>query len=368
MSVLADADGWGLRIVIYDRLSAGMQSPPPMAVSGSAAISPQWPLPGGRAHADRGRSPKSDAPREVAARQVVKKGLAFLACSPSFGEVATMSMTARCQLGHVPDALPEATYRSPLIDANGRSALFRLGTVGRFLVTVDEPTVVERASEATDEDVDCLLRGPVAALRCLLSGQFALRGSAVEMRRGALVLCGPALGASTLTAALALRGHRVIADGVVVISGDPPAASPPSEAWPPRITLWPDSVEALGLDASDGQVVRPQVASRSFSLGASPSPEPSPVASVSLLASDHRLNHETELEGSEQLPLTMQVAALLDAQWHRALVASLGMQAQQFSWVTSLAKAVPMVVLGRDAGGVGVTLPTLVGRVERVFA
>lgn len=201
--------------------------------------------------------------------------------------------------GEVAERLPGALYRSPLIEADVDKALFRLSTVGRFLVRPGEPTIIARTPVATDEDVLCLLRGPVAALRAALARQFALRGAAVAVGDRGLVVCGSASGTSTLVAALALAGRRVVADGVVVvgpsavISPVPESAATSGEEGPaPALTLWPDSAEALGLDPSARALVRPSLASRLFGLGpvGAPGSRPVRLAALAILTVDNRLD------------------------------------------------------------------------------
>lgn len=249
--------------------------------------------------------------------------------------------------GRVPENLPDAVHRSALVEANRHQALFRLKTVGRFLVEKDKPIRVERAAGTTDQDIECFLRGPVAALRLCLGGHFGLRGAAVEIDGRALVICGIATGASTAAAALALEGHPVLADGVVWIEGSPPAVMLVPEAHPPRLTLWPDVVEAFGLDPSDGELVRPSLSSRAFALGPPPPSRPVPLgALVSLGVADNRDAPFTP----ETLRGFAAVATLLKAFWHPHLTEDLGMAKQQFEWATTVVGTTPTVLLppGRD--------------------
>jgi hypothetical protein len=255
--------------------------------------------------------------------------------------------TALWAEGRVPETLPDAVHSSALVEANRHRALFRLKTVGRFLVEPEQPTIVERAAGATVQDLECFLRGPVAALRLCLAGHFALRGAAVEIDGRALAVCGISTGASTLAAALALEGHSVLADGVVCIDGNPPTVVLVPEADPPRLTLWPDVAEAFGLDTSDGELVRPSLSSRAFALGPPPPSRPVPLgALVSLGVADRRDVPVTP----EPLSGFAAVATLLKAFWHPHLTEDLGMAKQQFQWAATIAGGTPTVLLppGRD--------------------
>jgi hypothetical protein len=258
-------------------------------------------------------------------------------------------------VGTVPESLPDALHRSALVEANRQRALFRLTTVGRFLVEPGKPTVVQLASGATDQDIECFLRGPVAALRLCLSGRFALRGAAVDIGGRALAVCGVATGTSSLVAALALEGHPVLADGLICIEGNPPAVSPVPEAQPPRVTLWPDSMEALGLDPSSGEIVRVVLLSRAFVLG----PPPAwavPLGAVMALGVGH--SPDAALI-PERLTGFGAVATMLKAFWHPLVVQDLGMQKEQFKWAASMARTTPTVLLSRLAGEIGSSLGPL---------
>jgi len=255
-------------------------------------------------------------------------------------------------VGKVPESLPDALHRSALIEANRQRALFRLTTVGRFLVEPCQPTVVQRALGATDQDIECLLRGPVAALRLCLSGHFALRGAAIEISGRALAVCGIATGTSSLVAALALEGHAVLGDGVICIEGNPPAVAPVPEAQPPRVTLWPDSMEALGLDPSGGEIVRPVLRSRAFVLGPSPS---GPVPLGVLVALGLGDSPDAVIM-PERLAGFGAVATVLKAFWHPRLVEDLGMAKEQFQWAATIVGATPTVLLTRIPGEIGSSL------------
>jgi hypothetical protein len=264
--------------------------------------------------------------------------------------------------GRVPDWLPGILYRSPLFQVNRDSALFRLPTVGSFLVRPGEATVVDVADGATNDDVECLLRGPVGALRSSLAGEFALRGSAIDLRGRALVACGIASGTSSLVAALALRGHRVLADGVVVIGGRSLGVSTIPEGRDCKVTLWPDSVEALGLDAAKGVSVRPSLVSRSFSLGLPPNP--APVLLGALVALEVSVNPQASGAIAPQpMPVGRKMKVVLEAQWHPKLVLAFGNQLKHFQWLARLAQA-PGFDLRYAPGPASLTLPSLIEQAE----
>ena len=263
--------------------------------------------------------------------------------------------------------LTGALHKSPLIEASRERALFRLDTVGRFLVRLGEPTVVQAAPGATDEDVQCLLGGPVAALRACLAGEFSLRGAAAEVGGRSLAVLGTASGTSSLVAGLALRGQRVVADSVVCVTGEPPHVSPVRETTPGRVTLWPDSVEALGLDPAAGERVRPGIASRSFAFGP-PDPLSVPLGALVVLAIDYRLGSPGEIVVRRAMRPDAAVMRLLAGQWHHQLARDLGMRKEQFEWAASLVAAAPPVRLYRAPGQIASTLPAVLEAAQGVLS
>ena len=267
------------------------------------------------------------------------------------------------ETGHVPEAMPDAPYRSHLVDAAPGRAIFRL-PVGRFLVAPEAPTVVEPAAGASDDDIACMLRGPVGALRSSLAGRFALRASAVEVGGRALVVCGATFGVSTLVASLALRGHRLLADGVVVVSGNPVMVSALPEADRPRVTLWPDSAEHLGLPWDQGQPLRPGVGSRLFSLGPDGSLETPPLGWVVNLTIDRQSRHPDQV-GSRPVTGAPKLTTLVGHQWHAEMVTELGLKAEQFAWAAATSK-VPIYRLQRSAEPMELALHPLVDRAEEL--
>lgn len=258
--------------------------------------------------------------------------------------------------GAVPHRLDGALHRSPLIEATESVALFRLPTVGRFFVEAHQPVVVEQAEGADGADVDCMFAGPIAALRCSLEGQFCLRGAAVEVEGRAVVAVGGVGGTSSLAATMALRGARVIADGVVCVGGDPLAVWAPAGATPGRVTLWAATWRALSLDPAQGSLIRRVLPSRSFSLGARAPGRPVPLGAVVLPFRDRSLGGGSPAAVGEAVRVPDAVTALRDAEWHAPVVADLGKGRAELEWLIEVATAVKPKRLRRAEGAIAVTL------------
>lgn len=239
----------------------------------------------------------------------------------------------------VPSGLERAVLRRPLVEAAPGWILLRVPRVARFLVEPGTPVRVDRARGATDADVGCFLRGPVAAAALLLAGLFPLRAAAVAIAGRGVLICGaPGAGTSTMTAALALRGHPVLADRIGLVTGSPPTVEPVDG----EVQLWPDVVRLLGLDPGRGRLIRPVLAKRAFRLG--PPPEAAPLRAIVFLHRDEQDTVRVEASPS----LTGRFRALLPRRWHSALVGPLGLRDEQFRSLTRLAR-VDCVVRVRGA-------------------
>jgi hypothetical protein len=244
--------------------------------------------------------------------------------------------------------------RGPLVEATADSVLVRVPNVARFLVRAGSPVRLERERGLSDKEIECFLHGPVAAARAVLDGQLPLRGAAVSVREAAVLILGhAAAGKSTLAAALAMRGHALLADSLAIISGDGdvgPAVSPAQS----RVILWPDMVRELGLDPAAGEIVRPSIPSRAFALG--PEPETARVgAFVVLTAERPRRDPElSRLEGHEKFQ------PLLGLRWHLQVVEGLGLGSEQLEPMARLAGAAPFFRLRRPSRGSARELAELV--------
>jgi hypothetical protein len=163
------------------------------------------------------------------------------------------------------------------------------------------------------------------------------------------VLCGTSgAGKSALAAALAQRGHAVLADAVTVIAGGPDA-SPSVAPVAPEPLLWPDTAEELGLTRRESRLVRPALAKRAYALGAAP--EAAPVAAVVVIQAD-AIRTEPELApvvGGEK------VESLLRSRWLGRLAEPLGLEPVQFLVATRVAAACSCARLVRPRAGAPVS-------------
>jgi hypothetical protein len=141
-------------------------------------------------------------------------------------------------------------------------------------------------AELTLEDASTYLLGPVCGLLLRLRGVTCLHASAVRIGAGAVLVCGPAgAGKSTTAAALAARGHAVLADDVCALD-ETPSGVHVRPAYP-QLRLWPDAARALYGEAAELPALTPNWDKRYLDLSGLPGAfldRPLPVSAVYVLA------------------------------------------------------------------------------------
>jgi hypothetical protein len=159
--------------------------------------------------------------------------------------------------GQEPSEAEELIYTSVYTGESGESAL-RVWEIGKGrYIRLDYYDGVQfwldRAGKnawavwpdtSTVENVSTYLVGPVLGLLLRFRGVVCLHASAVTLGDRAVIFLGPeGAGKSTTAAALAQRGHAVIADDVVgLVEQDGRFSVLPAY---PHLSLWPDSVSML---------------------------------------------------------------------------------------------------------------------------
>jgi hypothetical protein len=146
----------------------------------------------------------------------------------------------------VPDSLSSTAVAFADGQCNERELLLDIPKVARYLLRNGNEILVEALPSSDDADVRAYLLGTAFGALCHQRGILPLHSSLIDVADGCVAFIGPSSGGkSTLVAALALRGHQVLADDVCFLQvgekGD-------VHAWPGlgRIRLWEDAITALG--------------------------------------------------------------------------------------------------------------------------
>jgi hypothetical protein len=129
---------------------------------------------------------------------------------------------------------------------NSRELLLEIPEVTRFLIRDGRQILIDQMADADSEDVLAYLLGSAFGILCHQRGILPLHAATIASEEGDCVAFAgdSGTGKSTLVAALAKRGQRVISDDVSFLTKD---SEEHSSAWPgiARIRLWEDALMAL---------------------------------------------------------------------------------------------------------------------------
>ena len=131
---------------------------------------------------------------------------------------------------------------------NGTDVLLDFPTIARMLVRAGKEILIDLVPSSDEGEVRSYLLGTAFGVLCHQRKITPLHASAIDVADGCVAFVGASgSGKSTLVAALARRGHPVIADDVGFVQLDEKGNV---QVWPGirRIRLWEDAVNTLGYD------------------------------------------------------------------------------------------------------------------------
>jgi hypothetical protein len=168
-----------------------------------------------------------------------------LAC-PELASHANGRADVRVRLGHAPLELAQPQAQGECYQITRTQLLLKIDHVGRYLVSNGNEIVVERAPEASEDDVRVFLLGSVLGALLHQRGVLPLHASAIETAYGAVAFAGQiGHGKSTLAAAFHARGYRVLADDVCAVALDAEGKPLVMPAYP-QLNLWADALAHIG--------------------------------------------------------------------------------------------------------------------------
>jgi len=146
----------------------------------------------------------------------------------------------------VPDSLSSVSMAFPEGQLNENEFLLKIPGVGKYLSRHGNEILVEQAPSSYSTEFYAYLLGIMVGVLGHQRGIPPLHASAIDFHDDCVAFIGGrGAGKSTLVAALAPRGHEVIADDICFLElGDKREV----RAWPGvnRIRLWEDAMTALG--------------------------------------------------------------------------------------------------------------------------
>lgn len=202
----------------------------------------------------------------------------------SAGLIGDGAADVEVRLGVTPhDGLADGKQIAPYIWAGSTDFLLEVPGIARFLVSSGKRIIVQPIGDIDEESVRVFLLGSAIGALLFQRGLFVLHGNGIEIDGKCLICVGPSgIGKSTLTAAFLQRGYRVLADDVMPIDGN-------GMAVPgfPRIKLWQDVADKLGIETSGLVRIRPNLEKFNLPLGDRFCTMPLPVVRICVLSDHH---------------------------------------------------------------------------------
>lgn len=188
------------------------------------------------------------------------------------------------RFGEVPIGAPEGTTQlGPFLWVGQTRFRLEVPGIARYLVEDGSRITIAPAPGIDEDSIRLFLLGSSFGALLFQRGHMVLHGNAIRIGDQVLVGIGPSgAGKSTLAAAFARRGYDVLADDVVPLDRD-------GRVLPgvPRIKLWRDATDHLGIDATGLDRIRPGMEKFSFPLPGQFTTQPLPLRWVYMLSNDN---------------------------------------------------------------------------------
>ncbi len=223
--------------------------------------------------------------------------------------------------------------------ASTDAVTFHWRDVGTALVRGGCDVIIEPAEGIDERDLSPYINGSILAVLLHQRGLMVLHASAVVIGGQAVAFLGDkGAGKSTFAAFLQNRGHTLLTDDLVPIKfvGDKAFAVPGF----PRISLWADSVESIGVDPRTLPMINSFVNKHSYGCSDRFSGDPVELSRLYVLAEDSGVCIE-KLEPTESF-----IEIVRNCYLSRYMEAT-GQTASNFRNCTALAESVPVYKLQR---------------------
>lgn len=161
--------------------------------------------------------------------------------------------------GSIPDRLPNLAVDRPLVQiaADGTCRFGLPGVAAYMIDPAGTRVIIDPAAGASATDVRLFLFGSVFAVLCFRRGLLPLHASCVRIGNAAVAFAGPSgIGKSSLAASFLRHGRAVLADDVTVVDATAPEGPRVLPTFP-RIKLWRDALERMGLPIKGLERTRP---------------------------------------------------------------------------------------------------------------
>jgi len=170
----------------------------------------------------------------------------------------TDKVDVRIKYGITPKKLSVVSGEGVLFQANRNEFLFRLKTVGSYLVLNGTDIIVEQLNNSSIKDLNLFLLGSAIGAILHQRGLLPIHGSTVVKDGKAIIISGVSgAGKSSLAATLINRGYDLVADDISVLESKKNTLL--VQPGIPHIKLWHDVIEKMNDKPENYEKVRDQL-------------------------------------------------------------------------------------------------------------
>ena len=181
-------------------------------------------------------------------------------------------------------SLPQAELAALLVWQTEGDVVLRWPSFGVYRVRQGQRIEYAPLPSVSEAAVRVPLLGVCMGILLHQRGLLTLHASAVAVNGGAIAFVGEkGVGKSTTTAALTMRGHKLLADDVVAIASGGSGEALKVSSGLAVVKLWPDSVEALAIDPGKVPLLHEGVEKRVLRISEHDNPRDVPLRCVYVL-------------------------------------------------------------------------------------
>jgi hypothetical protein len=248
------------------------------------------------------------------------------------------------RFGEVPETLEGATFEGAAYEAApGRLLLFT--PPASFLVQNGREIIVQPEPGVSESDVRVFLLGSAFGAMLHQRSILPLHGSCVQVGDSAVVFSGQSgAGKSTLAAHFKARGYSVWSDDVSPIRVLPGIGAAVFPGFP-RMRLWTEALESLGLDAANFEQPRKQVQKFDVPFQRDIQEEFLPIRKLYVLSETRDV--ERDPQGIEEITGAGRLRVLLRQTYRFSYLEGLNQRTEHFQVAASVLQSVSMYRLWR---------------------
>lgn len=240
------------------------------------------------------------------------------------------------EVEEIPDSLSAPLASTASYQVNVTATLITLPRLARFLIDNGTQIRIQPEPGVAAPDLTPVLLGPVWAALLHQRGAFPLTGSLVALDgKGVLICSGPAQGATSMALAMQRQGGRILADEFSTLDTTPDGVL--AQPGLPALKVWPDVLDALGLDTDPLQPVRTGLCKRWYPLTPAAPIRLAAVVELRVARIDAEDTGLTRRQGFNAF------SAIDRLTWHLAYLRPLPAQHTQFARCVAVAGQAPVL-------------------------